>query len=393
MVEKLTGKELVIKVLKDSDEPMSCTEIFDTAKKSGYLKLYAPGTDIGQKKAQISSLLSTWSESSNDIIKHKKGHNENTVYTYSLVENENGDETEKEVSDEKEINDNHLISKPNLNNTQINDSKIPYDYVDYNPTPDKKTKTCALLNGEILQWIDLLSKYNLNHVDGRSAHTEWDEYFKCKKDLPEIKVLWKLNNDEQERINEQKPLKLQKEKLIKENDKNNNEYENYEEIVPGGNGRLHINTQPIAVDVDIYTLREKDKVLDPVKLPRQNCSTPGDWDLSPGMYKIKLTKSGYKEYNKFIHIYKSKIKKIEIGLIKLGKSDNYIDNNITLREPISQQVKMYVWQRDKGKCTKCGKNEKLEYDHIIPVAKGGSDTERNIRLLCESCNRTKGANI
>ena len=65
----------------------------------------------------------------------------------------------------------------------------------------------------------------------------------------------------------------------------------------------------------------------------------------------------------------------------------------TLREPISDDVKMFVWQRDGGKCVKCGSQIKLEYDHIIPIAKGGSNTARNIQLLCEKCNREKGANL
>jgi len=42
---------------------------------------------------------------------------------------------------------------------------------------------------------------------------------------------------------------------------------------------------------------------------------------------------------------------------------------------------------------KCGRQERLEYDHIIPLVKGGSNTERNIQLLCESCNRSKGSVI
>lgn|SRR5262249_25855779 len=65
----------------------------------------------------------------------------------------------------------------------------------------------------------------------------------------------------------------------------------------------------------------------------------------------------------------------------------------TRREPIPEHVKMFVWQRDKGRCVKCGCQELLEYDHIIPLARGGSNTERNIQLLCESCNRSKGSSI
>lgn len=63
------------------------------------------------------------------------------------------------------------------------------------------------------------------------------------------------------------------------------------------------------------------------------------------------------------------------------------------RESIPENVKIYVWRRDDGKCVQCGSQERLEYDHIIPVIKGGSSTERNIQLLCEGCNRKKSARI
>lgn len=63
------------------------------------------------------------------------------------------------------------------------------------------------------------------------------------------------------------------------------------------------------------------------------------------------------------------------------------------RQPIPKSVKMYTWQRDGGRCVECGSKEKLEYDHIIPLSKGGSNTERNLQLLCEQCNRSKGSTI
>ena len=63
------------------------------------------------------------------------------------------------------------------------------------------------------------------------------------------------------------------------------------------------------------------------------------------------------------------------------------------REPIPEDVRFFVWRRDGGKCAKCGSKENLEFDHIIPVSKGGSSTERNIQLLCEKCNREKSNKI
>lgn len=59
------------------------------------------------------------------------------------------------------------------------------------------------------------------------------------------------------------------------------------------------------------------------------------------------------------------------------------------RENIPQHTKDKVWKRDEGKCVKCGSEIKLEFDHKIPVSKGGKSTYRNLQLLCENCNRKK----
>lgn len=63
------------------------------------------------------------------------------------------------------------------------------------------------------------------------------------------------------------------------------------------------------------------------------------------------------------------------------------------RQPIPQEVKVAVWQRDGGRCVECGSQRELEYDHIIPLAMGGANTERNLQLLCAPCNRRKGATL
>lgn len=60
------------------------------------------------------------------------------------------------------------------------------------------------------------------------------------------------------------------------------------------------------------------------------------------------------------------------------------------REGIPQDVRMTVWKRDGGRCVQCGRGELLEFDHVIPLALGGSNTEKNLQLLCADCNRAKG---
>jgi HNH endonuclease len=63
------------------------------------------------------------------------------------------------------------------------------------------------------------------------------------------------------------------------------------------------------------------------------------------------------------------------------------------RPSIPREVQTAVWRRDQGVCCNCGSNESLEFDHIIPLAMGGGNTERNLQLLCEDCNRRKGVTL
>ena len=63
------------------------------------------------------------------------------------------------------------------------------------------------------------------------------------------------------------------------------------------------------------------------------------------------------------------------------------------RTPIPEAVRHAVWRRDQGRCARCDSQERLEFDHIIPVSRGGANTERNLQLLCERCNREKSAKI
>lgn len=54
---------------------------------------------------------------------------------------------------------------------------------------------------------------------------------------------------------------------------------------------------------------------------------------------------------------------------------------------ISGRLRYQVWQRDGGKCTCCGSQRNLNYDHIQPVELGGKAEIDNLRLLCFHCNQ------
>lgn len=42
-------------------------------------------------------------------------------------------------------------------------------------------------------------------------------------------------------------------------------------------------------------------------------------------------------------------------------------------------------------CTDCGATADLTVDHALPLARGGTSTPTNARVLCRSCNSRKGA--
>ncbi|MBR8836586.1 MAG: HNH endonuclease [Stigonema ocellatum SAG 48.90 = DSM 106950] len=68
----------------------------------------------------------------------------------------------------------------------------------------------------------------------------------------------------------------------------------------------------------------------------------------------------------------------------------------TPRIPIPKEVRKYVYQRDKYHCQSCGKTHldtDLTIDHIIPLARGGTNDISNLQTLCFTCNQRKTHHI
>jgi 5-methylcytosine-specific restriction enzyme A len=64
----------------------------------------------------------------------------------------------------------------------------------------------------------------------------------------------------------------------------------------------------------------------------------------------------------------------------------------TPRIKIPDEVRKYVFTRNNYQCQSCGKTyleTELNIDHIIPLAKGGSNDISNLQSLCRTCNLVK----
>ena len=60
------------------------------------------------------------------------------------------------------------------------------------------------------------------------------------------------------------------------------------------------------------------------------------------------------------------------------------------RKPIPIKLRAEVFRRDNHLCLKCGAEDGLSIDHIVPVSKGGQNTLDNLQTLCMPCNISKG---
>jgi len=63
---------------------------------------------------------------------------------------------------------------------------------------------------------------------------------------------------------------------------------------------------------------------------------------------------------------------------------------------IPRTVMLQVVRRDGHICQNCRINvpdNEIEFDHIIPYAKGGPTNVENLRVLCRSCNRKKSDSL
>lgn len=69
---------------------------------------------------------------------------------------------------------------------------------------------------------------------------------------------------------------------------------------------------------------------------------------------------------------------------------------LNTRKSIPQKQRYYILARDSFTCQYCGRSApevELHIDHIVPVARGGSNENINLLAACADCNQSKQADL
>lgn len=65
---------------------------------------------------------------------------------------------------------------------------------------------------------------------------------------------------------------------------------------------------------------------------------------------------------------------------------------MTEHPTIEPRIKRKIWESQGKRCAYCGEPRNLKHmtvDHVIPLSKGGTNDEENLRCACKMCNRIK----
>ena len=102
----------------------------------------------------------------------------------------------------------------------------------------------------------------------------------------------------------------------------------------------------------------------------------------------------------FLYNFNCKITEQVNALKKVDFPAILAEDGIFIRPNLPRWLQRGVVYRDRGVCQDCGVNLESawstmaieNFDHIIPLSKGGTNDPTNIQILCETCNNKKSNN-
>src|SRR5262249_660991 len=102
---------------------------------------------------------------------------------------------------------------------------------------------------------------------------------------------------------------------------------------------------------------------------------------STGVYLELNTKNGNGQYDVRDPVL---VEAVIDTLVRMARRQPLLPDEVD-SDKIDLDLKKEVWERDHGKCTKCGSSSHLHFSEVIPSAKGMLATTKNLHLICAKC--------
>lgn len=95
-----------------------------------------------------------------------------------------------------------------------------------------------------------------------------------------------------------------------------------------------------------------------------------------------------KKYKKLINIDKVMIENVSFDTAQMTSDVNLVGTAYQQGPLYQKELRSFIFSRSDGKCVYCGAVA-TEIDHIIPRAKGGTNSVYNLAASCRTCNQMK----
>ena len=120
----------------------------------------------------------------------------------------------------------------------------------------------------------------------------------------------------------------------------------------------------------------------------QNRTKPKGW-LAPSVKSRADNVINFiKKYKKFLNINKVMIEHVSFDVAQMSSDTSLIGIDYQQGPLCNTNLRNFVFSKTKGRCSYCGAKA-TEIDHIVPRAKGGTNSTYNLTPTCKSCNEKK----
>ena len=95
-----------------------------------------------------------------------------------------------------------------------------------------------------------------------------------------------------------------------------------------------------------------------------------------------------KKYNKLINIDRVMIENVIFDTAQMSSDTKLWGNDYQQGNLYNKNLREFIFSKTKGRCSYC-EEKATEIDHIVPRAKGGTNSTYNLTPACRSCNEKK----